>query len=142
MMDLLQYTFFQNALLGALFASIACGNYWYLYCYPPTGVYNRRAYSCIVWWRWYRALYGYIAYSFGCHLFSIVRLWSKLAQPAEGYARRLGHCSVLDYGYGVGYYFYLSFSRFRTRPLCIPFRQYPYCYQYGHYYAGGFTPLH
>ena len=77
-MDLLQYTFFQNALLGSLFASIACGIIG-TYIVTRRLVFIRH-YARLI--RWYRSgtLYGHFPYSFGCNLFRIFRIRRRMAQ--------------------------------------------------------------
>ena len=124
-MELLQYTFFQHALIGSLLASICLRNYRYVHRHPEAGFYQRRTDACL--FRRYRpgTVCGDFTDSVGSGLFRTVGIRRGMAQQAERHARGLCHCGILDTGNGIGHHIHIPVSRICTRPLRLPVREYP-----------------
>ena len=66
-MDLLQYTFFQHALLGSLLASIACG------------IYQRRNHSCFFRRNRVRIVCRNFPDTIGSRILGIISFWCRVA---------------------------------------------------------------
>ena len=64
-MDILNYSFFQHALIGSLLASILCGIIGTYIVTRRLVFYKWRNYACIVRWHWYWGILGHQSHSIG-----------------------------------------------------------------------------
>lgn len=138
-MELLQYTFFQHALIGSLLASIACG-------LIGTYIVTRRlvfisgglthaslavsAWDCI----------PAFPHSVGSLVCSLVRFRCRVAQQTEGHAGRLRHCRILDIGHGTGHHVHFPLAGIRTRLVRLSLRQHSHDYLERHRSIGRSLP--
>lgn len=111
-------------------------NYRYIHRYPAFGIYQRRADTCFFWRHRNGIVYGNLTDSFSRCLFGIVGLRRRVAQQAEGHARGLCHCSLLDVGHGIGHHFHFPISRIRSRPFRLSVWKHPDYYIERHRLAG------
>ena len=120
-MDLLQYTFFQHALLGSLLASIACGIIG-TYIVTRRLVFISGGITHASFGGIGLGLFAGISPILSAAVFSVLSAFGVEWLSKRGFR----HCRILDFRYGVGYYVQLSFPRFCPRPFGLPFRQHTY----------------
>ena len=104
-MNILEYTFFQNALAGAFLASILCG-------FIGTYIVTRR----LVF------ISGGITHaSFGGIGIGVFAGINPIL--TQGHTSGLRHCHVLDSGHECGHHLLFPYSRFHARPAIFSLRQ-------------------
>ena len=116
-MNILEYTFFQNALAGAFLASILCG---FIGTYIVT---RRRYHPCLVWRHRHRSVCRHQPHPVCndiCHTQRFRRTMDFLTQ---GHTSGLRHCHVLDSGHECGHHLLFPYSRFHARPAIFSLRQ-------------------
>lgn len=102
-LELLHYTFFQHALLGSLFASIACGIIG-TYIVTRRLVFISGGITHASFGGIGLGLYAGISSIICCNLLRTLFLWGRMVKQTERYARRFRYRRVLDFRYGSRYY--------------------------------------
>ncbi len=123
-MELLQYTFFQHALIGSLLASIVCG-------IIGTYIVTRRLVFISggltrVFCGIGLGLYAGISPILSAAVFSVLSAFGvEWLSKRRGHARGLCHCGILDVGNGIGHHIHIPISRICTRPFRLSVRKHP-----------------
>ena len=125
-MDLLQYGFFQHALLGSLLTAIACG-------IVGTYIVSRRL--VFISGGITHASFGGLGLGFylGMNPILMAMLFSVLSAFGVEWARRLCYCRDMVVRNGIGRYLYFPDTRICTESIRLPFWKYSDCFD-GRYY--------
>ena len=99
-MDLLQYAFFQNALIGSLLTAIACGIVGTYIVSRRFSIYQRRDHACFVRWFGSGFLSGNKPDLDGDAVLHPLRFWCGVASRDTKRKGRFRHSGCMVAGYG------------------------------------------
>ena len=122
-MDLLQYTFFQHALLGSLLASIACGIIG-TYIVTRRLVFISGGITHASFGGIGLGLFAGISPILSAAVFSVLSAFGVEWLSRRKDMRRFCHCSILDVRDGTRNYVQLPVTGICARPVGLPLRQY------------------
>lgn len=126
LLELFQYSFFQYALWGSLFASIACGIIG-TYIVTRRLVFISGGITHASFGGIGIGLYAGISPLLSAAVFSVLSAFGvELAEPQERYARRFCNRCILDFWNGYRYYIQLSGTWLYSRFVFLSFWKYHY----------------